>query len=92
MRLLGRQAQEGAAARPAARSSAPHQLRMHALSQSTARSSRRPDSLTGIGVLKQACCLPATWRRQVNDPQDPTKKLDEYWGPSQQLLGERLQR
>lgn len=24
---------------------------------------------------------------QMNDPQDPSKKVDDFWGPSQQLLG-----
>lgn len=23
----------------------------------------------------------------MNDPQDPSKKVDDFWGPSQQLLG-----
>lgn len=25
---------------------------------------------------------------QVNDPANPTKKLDDFWGPSQALLGD----
>lgn len=25
---------------------------------------------------------------QVNDPTNPTKKIDDYWGPSQALLGD----
>jgi dynein heavy chain len=38
-------------------------------------------------VMETVCHMLGVKSRKVNDPADPTKKIDDYWGPSQQLLG-----
>ena len=33
-------------------------------------------------------CFASRTGRQINDPAEPSKKIDDYWGPSQLMLGD----
>ncbi|KIY97683.1 Dynein heavy chain 3, axonemal [Monoraphidium neglectum] len=39
-------------------------------------------------VMEAVCQMLGVKPKKMNDPSDPTKKLDDYWGPSQALLGD----
>lgn len=39
-------------------------------------------------VMEAVCIMLGVKPKKINDPANPAKKLDDYWEPSQALLGE----
>lgn len=39
-------------------------------------------------VMEAVCVMKQIKPKKVNDPANPSRKMDDYWGPSQVLLGE----
>lgn len=39
-------------------------------------------------VMEAVCLMLYIKPKRINDPNNPAKKIDDYWGPSQALLGD----
>ena len=39
-------------------------------------------------VMEAVCHMLGVKAKKINDPKDPIKKIDDYWGPSQGILGD----
>eukprot|EP00878_Enallax_costatus_P031925 GHUV01034994.1.p1 GENE.GHUV01034994.1~~GHUV01034994.1.p1 ORF type:complete len:506 (+),score=169.08 GHUV01034994.1:358-1875(+) len=51
------------------------------------RSMKNPPAPVKV-TMEAVCQLLNVKPKKVNDPANPTKKMDDYWGPSQALLGD----